>query len=136
MCDANEPLLFQDQFLSGDSRTNENPGLQAMHTMWFREHNRLADLVATADPSLDDEAVFQGRQAQEFRFHSLGISSPIPNQIQVLNMDLKEKAQTRQFSCYQFARKYENSTVIHCYRRQEGWSPRNFRTLSTGWYQN
>ena len=66
MCDANEPLLFQDQFLSGDSRTNENPGLQAMHTMWFREHNRLADLVATADPSLDDEAIFQGRQSQEF----------------------------------------------------------------------
>lgn len=30
-----------------------------MHTIWFREHNRLADLVATADPSLDDEAVFQ-----------------------------------------------------------------------------
>ena len=52
-------LLFQNQFLSGDNRANENPGLQAMHTIWFREHNRLADLVATADPSLDDEAVFQ-----------------------------------------------------------------------------
>ena len=51
--------LFQNQFLSGDNRANENPGLQAMHTIWFREHNRLADLVATADPSLDDEAVFQ-----------------------------------------------------------------------------
>ena len=30
-----------------------------MHTIWFREHNRLADLIAAADPSLDDEAVFQ-----------------------------------------------------------------------------
>ena len=40
-----------------------------MHTMWFREHNRLADLVATADPSLDDEAVFQGRQARAGVLH-------------------------------------------------------------------
>ena len=32
-----------------------------MHTIWFREHNRLADFVAKADPSLSDEAVFQGR---------------------------------------------------------------------------
>ena len=53
--------LFQDQFLSGDSRANENPGLQVMHTVWFREHNRLADFVAKAAPSLSDEAVFQGR---------------------------------------------------------------------------
>ncbi len=43
--------------MSGDSRVNENPGLQAMHTIWFREHNRLAALIAAQDPALKDEQV-------------------------------------------------------------------------------
>lgn len=31
------------QFISGDARVNENPALQAMHTLFAREHNRVAD---------------------------------------------------------------------------------------------
>jgi hypothetical protein len=46
-------------FLAGDVRANENVALTAMHTLWVREHNRLADRIAARDPSLTDEQIFQ-----------------------------------------------------------------------------
>lgn len=48
-----------DQFLAGDIRANEQVGLTAMHTLWVREHNRLAEKIAAADPTLSDEAIYQ-----------------------------------------------------------------------------
>ncbi|MFW6059397.1 MAG: peroxidase family protein [Phycisphaeraceae bacterium] len=45
--------------LAGDERVNEQIGLTAMHTVFMREHNRLADAIATRAPQLDDEAVYQ-----------------------------------------------------------------------------
>ncbi|MGI9474079.1 MAG: peroxidase family protein, partial [Rubripirellula sp.] len=59
-------LLPIDQsgfFLAGDVRANEQHGLTAMHTLFVREHNRIADQIAAGDPSLNDEEVFQ--QARE-----------------------------------------------------------------------
>ena len=38
---------------------NENPGLQTMHTLWVREHNRVARLLAGANPHLADEELYQ-----------------------------------------------------------------------------
>jgi len=46
-------------FQSGDERANEQVGLTAMHTMFMREHNRLAGALAAADPALDDETIYQ-----------------------------------------------------------------------------
>ena len=46
-------------FLAGDVRANENAALSSMHTLWVREHNRIADLIAQSDPSLSDEAIYQ-----------------------------------------------------------------------------
>lgn len=46
-------------FLCGDVRANENLALTSMHTLFVREHNRLADLFAAADPTLDDETLYQ-----------------------------------------------------------------------------
>ncbi len=46
-------------FLSGDVRANEQVGLTAMHTLFMREHNRLADQIARSQPGLSDEDIFQ-----------------------------------------------------------------------------
>jgi len=46
-------------FLAGDVRANEQVGLTAMHTLWVREHNRIADQIAARNPELSDEAIYQ-----------------------------------------------------------------------------
>jgi len=46
-------------FLAGDVRSNEQVGLTAMHTLFVREHNRLADEIAAESPSLTDEEIYQ-----------------------------------------------------------------------------
>lgn len=44
---------------AGDGRANENLGLLSLHTVFLREHNRLVSELATADPTLDDEELYQ-----------------------------------------------------------------------------
>ncbi len=59
-------LLPMDQagfFLAGDVRANENPELTSLHTLFVREHNRVAGEIAAANPDLDDEAIFQQARA-------------------------------------------------------------------------
>jgi hypothetical protein len=46
-------------FLAGDVRANEQVGLAAMHTLFVREHNRLAAEIAANDPSLAGEEIYQ-----------------------------------------------------------------------------
>lgn len=46
-------------YMNGDIRANENPGLLALHTLFVREHNRLCDSLAVAEPTLNDEEIFQ-----------------------------------------------------------------------------
>ena len=45
--------------LKGDSRANEQPGLTAFHTVWVREHNRLAKELSYLNPHCDDERLYQ-----------------------------------------------------------------------------
>ncbi|NNF18044.1 MAG: peroxiredoxin [Gammaproteobacteria bacterium] len=45
-------------FLAGDVRANEQLGLTAMHTLFVREHNRLADEIAAQDPTLSGDKIY------------------------------------------------------------------------------
>lgn len=44
---------------AGDVRALEMPGLATMHTLFLREHNRLADMIKALRPSYSDEKIYQ-----------------------------------------------------------------------------
>ncbi|XP_006611344.1 peroxidase-like isoform X2 [Apis dorsata] len=44
---------------SGDYRVNTHPQLAVIHTIWHREHNRIADKLAELNPNWSDETLFQ-----------------------------------------------------------------------------
>lgn len=46
-------------FLAGDVRANEQVGLTAMHTLFMREHNRLATNIAAANPGMGGDDIYQ-----------------------------------------------------------------------------
>ncbi len=46
-------------FVAGDVRVNEQVGLIAMHTLFVREHNRLAPLIAAQNPTFTGEEIYQ-----------------------------------------------------------------------------
>uniref|UniRef100_A0A8C2UQL3 Thyroid peroxidase n=1 Tax=Chinchilla lanigera TaxID=34839 RepID=A0A8C2UQL3_CHILA len=46
-------------FLAGDGRASEVPGLAALHTLWLREHNRLAAALEALNPHWSAETVYQ-----------------------------------------------------------------------------
>ncbi|KFM75242.1 Chorion peroxidase, partial [Stegodyphus mimosarum] len=46
-------------FSSGDIRVNMHLELMTMHTIWSREHNRLADELQNLNPTWSDEKLFQ-----------------------------------------------------------------------------
>jgi hypothetical protein len=51
--------LGESLFLAGDVRGNEQVGLTAVHILFVREHNRLAERIKAEDPSLNDEQIYQ-----------------------------------------------------------------------------
>ena len=58
---ANDAHLVADAqlFLAGDVRANENPELLSLHTLFVREHNRIAAQAARANPTWSDEELYQ-----------------------------------------------------------------------------
>ena len=48
-----------DCFLAGDIRVNEQVGLTSIHTLFYREHNRIVDGLKELNPSWDGEKLYQ-----------------------------------------------------------------------------
>nr|KAF6308580.1 thyroid peroxidase [Myotis myotis] len=46
-------------FLAGDSRASEVPALTALHTLWLREHNRLAAALKALNPHWSADSAYQ-----------------------------------------------------------------------------
>ena len=62
LANANDSHFIADSklFLAGDVRANENPDLASLQTVFMREHNRVATRVQAANPTWNDEQVYQG----------------------------------------------------------------------------
>lgn len=54
---------FENMFLAGDLRANENTGLLTLHTLMMREHNHWADYFADLSPAWNDAQIFQAARA-------------------------------------------------------------------------
>jgi hypothetical protein len=53
-CKSPSGLCFE----AGDARSSEQPVLTAVHTMWMREHNRVADRLGQLNPQWNDERIY------------------------------------------------------------------------------
>jgi len=56
---ANPMIQPDDLFLAGDVRANEQAALTALHTLFVREHNRLAVELEANNPLWNDEKIYQ-----------------------------------------------------------------------------
>lgn len=57
-CQIESSKRYIPCFLAGDSRANEHLGLSAMHTLWMREHNRIATELQDINPHWDGNMLY------------------------------------------------------------------------------
>ena len=102
------PGMDGDAFTSGDERAVENPGLASIHTIFVREHNRIASLLNAMQPELSDEEVFQMTRRQEhhavhWSSKLLDVSSPL-RKLEALcrSWELMNRFYFRQFRVFEF----------------------------------
>ncbi|MBT4059378.1 MAG: hypothetical protein HOE69_03630 [Euryarchaeota archaeon] len=50
---------FSNSFVAGDDRANEHVALVSIHTLFIREHNRLAAAIEDRNPDWTDEQIYQ-----------------------------------------------------------------------------
>ena len=62
--DSTLPYDERNFYRAGDERVNENIGLTSMHTLFAREHNRVADGLAAENPDWSDQQIFDVARAQ------------------------------------------------------------------------
>ncbi len=61
--DGNLPRDADGNFIAGDIRVNEQQQLISMHTVFAREHNRIADSLVDVNPDWSGERVYQESRA-------------------------------------------------------------------------
>lgn len=67
------------QFEAGDARANENPALQAMHTLFVREHNRVCDELRAHFPTWGDEKMYDtARRVVSAEFQAITFYEFVP----------------------------------------------------------
>ena len=55
------------EFAAGDVRARENPGLSTLHTIFVREHNRIALSMYYKGVSSSDEELYQMARRQDMK---------------------------------------------------------------------
>src|SRR5262249_6279581 len=78
---ANDARIVPDSalFMAGDIRVNENIELTSLHTLFVREHNRIANAFHAANPNLSDETLYQlARQQVWAEIQSITYNEWIP----------------------------------------------------------
>lgn len=74
------PATASGGFLAGDGRAAENPVLASMHTIWMREHNRIADDLAAQHPNWSDQTLYQeARKVVVAEIQSITYNEFLPN---------------------------------------------------------
>lgn len=67
------------EFTAGDTRASENTVLASMHTLFVREHNRLASTLAIAHPDWSDEQLYQrARQINIAQLQNITFNEYLP----------------------------------------------------------
>ncbi|CAI9737760.1 peroxidase-like [Octopus vulgaris] len=88
-------------FITGDARANQNNMLLTLHTIFLREHNRIARFLGVVNPSLDDEELFQESRRiniaqmqnivyREYLPRILGVSAMRSHGLQLRNSGFEE----------------------------------------------
>ncbi len=67
-------------FVAGDVRANENSVLVSMHTLFVREHNRIAGGLAAAHPDWEDDQLYnRARQINIAQYQSIVYNEYLPS---------------------------------------------------------
>ena len=73
------PVDPSGQFVAGDERANENPALTALHTLFLREHNRLADGIKAADAGLSGDQIYhRAREIVAAQVQAITVNEYLP----------------------------------------------------------
>jgi peroxidase len=66
-------------FTAGERRARENPALATIHTIFMREHNRIAALIAQRNPSLSDTEIYnQARRIVSAEYQNIVFDEFLP----------------------------------------------------------